>query len=83
MLGDDYGVPVGCRLRWVLGDLVRWLVTVAVAAVVVARLVVLWSPDPVPVVVPDAFGACMADAWPGWNGTGSELAAECAEVAGR
>ena len=83
MLGDDYGVPVGCRLRWVLGDLVRWAVTVAVAAVVVARLVVVWSPDPVPVPVPDAFGVCMADAWPGWNGTGSELAAECAEVVGR
>jgi hypothetical protein len=50
--------------------------------------VVLWcavvaSPEPEPVPVPDAFGVCMAQAWPEWNGTGSELAAECAEQVGR
>jgi hypothetical protein len=68
-----------------LGDLVRWVgrwVWVPLLGVVLWCAVVA-SPEPEPEPVPDAFGVCMAQAWPEWNGTGSELAAECAEVVGR
>ena len=63
-------------VRWVG----RW-VWVPLLAVMLWCAVVA-SPVPEPVPVPDAFGVCM-DAAVGWNGTASELAAECAEVVGR